>query len=83
MSSDQIVISIKVENSNAFDLEVSKNSTIEDLKTVLEPKVGVQAKKIKLIGKGRALKDDRTLDSYKIGAGETIYMSGKATVEVP
>jgi len=44
------------------------------VKQALQEKEGIQVDQIRLIFSGRQLADDRTLESYNIGAGATIHM---------
>jgi Ubiquitin family len=44
------------------------------VKQALQEKEGIQVDQIKLIYSGKPLLDDKTLGSYNITAGTTIYM---------
>ena len=44
------------------------------VKQALQEKEGIQVDQIRLIHSGKQLADDRTLESYNIGAGATIHM---------
>ncbi len=58
---DIIKINIKQAMENSFDITVSVNGTVADIKTACAEWSGVKATEMKLIFKGRILKDTDTI----------------------
>jgi len=67
-------IKIKSLTGRVMDINVENDETILALKQNLQEKEGIAVDQIRLIYNGKQLVDDKTLESYKIEAGNTIHM---------
>ena len=71
----KIKISIKQSSGDTFDVEVAPEATVLDLKTECATKMeSMKAEEMRLIYKGKILKDEQTLDSYKIVDGMVVHL---------
>merc|ERR1719316_152040 len=59
---------------NSFALDVEPSLTVLALKTLLMESAKVEPEKMKLIFKGRILKDTETLESSKVESGQTMHI---------
>lgn len=57
-----------------YEISISPESTVSELKTVLAEKSSIPAERQRIIFSGRILKDPDTLASYKIQSGSTIHL---------
>ena len=54
---------------------MASNASVKDLKEACEKKQDqIKADEMRLIFKGKILKDEMTLDEYKIGDGLTVHL---------
>ena len=69
-------LTMKQNSGQQFDVEIKQDeSTVLDLKKACAEKVGgITAEEIRLIYKGKILKDDNTLVDYKIADGDTVHL---------
>jgi ubiquitin-like protein Nedd8 len=68
----QIFIKTLTGRKQAFNFE--PENQVLAVKQALQEKEGIQVDQIRLIHSGKQLADDKTLESYNIGAGATIHM---------
>ena len=75
-----VTLTIKLEGATEFSVTVaSTEATVLELKQACVEGSGIPAAEQRLIFKGRVLKDEQTLASYKIESGVTVHV-GKSTV---
>lgn len=60
----EVTLRVRCFNGSKFSVQISLDSTVESLKSVIAQKRDVAAERLRLIYKGRVLKDDQTLESY-------------------
>ena len=70
------MINIKVRQGSGAEHQIliAQNSSVKELKEVCSQKTGISATEQKLIYKGKILKDEMTLDDYKIEEGSTLHI---------
>ena len=72
---DKISLIIKTTvNTNTYDLTISKNTSIKDLKNEIEKLTNIPAGAQKIIHKGKNLKDSETIESYNIENNDSIVV---------
>lgn len=59
-----VKISIRCSNGESFDIELEKKWTILEVKEAIEKKKEIPSKEIRLIFRGRVLKDNESVESY-------------------
>jgi ubiquilin len=69
-----ITISFKVSTGSTFDLEVDSAATIATVKQLASASSGIPDSQMRLIYKGRILKDGETLDQNKIEHGHVLHL---------
>jgi ubiquilin len=75
MEDAQIKITIRQSSGDQFEVEVSAKASVLDLKKACaEKQTSIIAEEMRLIFKGKILKDEMTLDEYKITDGLTIHL---------
>ena len=75
MEDSKIKITIRQSSGDQFEVEVGPTITVEDLKKACaEKQSNIAADEMRLIFKGKILKDEMTLDEYKITDGLTIHL---------
>lgn len=64
MDSEKIKIVIRQSNGDQFDVEIEKGALVKDLKVACKEKSGMEPEEMRLIHKGKILKDDgdQTID---------------------
>jgi len=67
-------ISFKVSGGDPFSLELEPSLTVGDVKGKAAEKTGFDAATMKLIYKGRILKDKETLESHNVETGHTMHI---------
>ena len=69
-------LTLKQNSGQQFDVQIkAAGSTVADLKVACAEKAGgISAEEIRLIYKGKILKDDNTLEEYKINDGDTVHL---------
>lgn len=70
----EITINIKCSNSDKSSIVAATSLTIKEVKDKIADKTSVSAELQRLIYKGRVLKDDSTVEDYKISDGDVIHM---------
>ncbi|XP_059297716.1 LRR repeats and ubiquitin-like domain-containing protein At2g30105 isoform X2 [Lycium ferocissimum] len=68
-----ITVNIKF-NGRSIPVEISSESTVKDLKSLLQPLTNVLSRGQKLIFKGKVLVDEMTLESSKVRNGAKIML---------
>ncbi|KAL0095863.1 hypothetical protein J3Q64DRAFT_1708984 [Phycomyces blakesleeanus] len=69
-----ININVKTSSDGKFVIAIDTTKTVEELKKAIEEKTEVPVERQRLIYSGRVLKDDTTLETYKIADGNTVHM---------
>lgn len=77
----EINLTIKCSNADKVEVKIEDNSTVFNLKEKIGAALNLTPQQQRLIYKGKVLKDESTLDFYKILDGHTVHMvkSGVAT----
>ena len=80
MEDQNIKVIIRQSSGDQFEVEVGAKAAVADLKAACATKqTTIAAGEMRLIFKGKILKDEMTLDEYKITDGLTVHMvKGKA-----
>jgi ubiquilin len=72
---DLIKVVVRQSSGDQFDVEIAGNASVKDLKDACaEKQSAMKAEEMRLIFKGKILKDEMTLDEYKITDGLTIHL---------
>ena len=74
MDEKKIKITLRQNSGSQFDIEVNGKGTVRELKEACVEKAGITAEEMRLIFKGKILKDDNTLEEYKIEDGVTVHL---------
>lgn len=76
MDSPKIKVVIRQSNGDQFDIEIESKAFVKDLKVACKEKSGMQPEEMRLIHKGKILKDDgdQTIDQYNITDGMTVHL---------
>mmetsp|Transcript_14413 Transcript_14413/g.19515 ORF Transcript_14413/g.19515 Transcript_14413/m.19515 type:complete len:109 (+) Transcript_14413:36-362(+) len=74
MEDAKIKLTIRQSNSEQFTVEVNPKGTVMELKQACVEGCKLPAESQRLIFKGRILKDESTLDEYKIEDGLTVHL---------
>ena len=75
MEDANIKITIRQSSGDQFEVEIAPKATVEELKKACaEKQTAMAADEMRLIFKGKILKDEMTLDEYKITDGLTIHL---------
>lgn len=72
--SDKINIKVKQLNASNFELDISKNATVDELKENIKELKNFSVDRQRVIFRGRVLKSGKTLDSYSITDQSTIHL---------
>jgi ubiquilin len=70
----EITIHIRCSNADKATVQIDTTSTVLDLKELVNAQFNVPASQQRLIYKGRALKDDATIESYGVENEHTVHM---------
>jgi ubiquilin len=73
----KIKLTMRMNSGSALDVEIEPTATVKELKLVvqaLSQDGAWPAEETRLIFKGKILKDENTLDEYKIENGVTVHM---------
>lgn len=68
----QIFIKTLTGRKQQYNFE--NDTTVLAVKQTLEEKEGIKVDQIRLIYSGKQLSDEKSLQEYNVGAGETIHM---------
>jgi ubiquilin len=71
---ESIKVTIRQNSGQQFDVTVAPTATVKELKVACQEGSGISADEMRLIFKGKILKDENTLDSYKIEEGVTVHL---------
>lgn len=74
MESESILVTFKITSGKRFNVTLSPNLTVRETKVLVEPHCDIPAQQQRYIFKGRILKDEETLESYKISTGNTVHL---------
>ena len=75
MEGEKIKLFVRQSSGDQFDVEVDAKISIADLKLACEEKQGgMKAGEMRLIFKGKILKDEMTIEDFKITDGLTIHL---------
>ena len=75
MEDSKIKITIRQSSGDQFEVEVGPTIAVSELKKACaEKQSNIAAEEMRLIFKGKILKDEMTLDEYKITDGLTIHL---------
>ncbi|KAI8541063.1 hypothetical protein RHMOL_Rhmol08G0033900 [Rhododendron molle] len=69
-----VTVHIRCFNGSKFSVQISLDSAVGSLKSVVAQNCDVAAERQRLIYKGRVLKDDHTLESYGLEADHTVHL---------
>ena len=67
-------IIIRQSTGDQFEIEVNNGNTVTEVKAKCEEKTGMKAEEMRMIFKGKILKDDMTVEDYKITDGLTVHL---------
>ena len=67
-------LNIQGSSEKKFSLECENSSTVSDLKILIAEQMDCQKENLRLIYAGRILKEEESLESYKIQEGHTIHV---------
>ena len=76
-----IKVIVRQSSGDQFDVEIAPNASVKELKDLCaEKQTAMTAEDMRLIFKGKILKDELTLDEYKIQDGLTVHLvKGKSS----
>lgn len=66
-----------------FEVLVTSDMSVSDLKTILSTRINVPPSKQRLISQGKLLQDDKLLSSYKLTEGSVIQLTTKPDLPEP
>ncbi|XP_058180615.1 ubiquitin domain-containing protein DSK2b-like isoform X1 [Rhododendron vialii] len=69
-----VTVHIRCFNGSKFSVQISLDSTVGSLKSVVAQNCDAAAERQRLIYKGRVLKDEHTLESYGLEADHTVHL---------
>ncbi|KAL0463755.1 UNVERIFIED_CONTAM: Ubiquitin domain-containing protein DSK2b [Sesamum latifolium] len=72
-SSEEATVNIRCSYGSEFPVQVKLDSTVEFLKSIVAQQCEIPPQQLRLIYKGRILKDDQTLQSYGLEADHTVH----------
>jgi len=70
----KMLIKVKNLTGNIVELDVEKSANIEEVKKAVQEKTGIPPPQQRLIYGGKAMADEKTLESYKIEAGAVLHL---------
>ena len=74
MEANTIKVKVKTIKNEIYELDVPKNIEIGDFKTEIEKVSGIEKNIIRIIFKGKQLKEGDTLDKFIKNDGETVHL---------
>ena len=75
MEDQKIKVLLRQSSGDQFEVEIAPNASVKDLKEACAAKQdSIKAEEMRLIFKGKILKDELTLDEYKILDGLTVHL---------
>ncbi len=69
-----MLIYVKTLTGRKSEFDFDGSATTHDVKVALQEKEGIDVKQIRLIFKGKQLKDTSSLDSIGVKGGDTLHM---------
>lgn len=76
-------LKIRQTNLGQFEVLVTSDMSVSDLKTILSTRINVSPSKQRLICQGKQLQDDRFLSSYKLKEGSVVQLTTKPDLPEP
>lgn len=73
-SPEMLSLKIKCLKSEHFDIQISAEASVDDLKEEIHSARDVEPARQRIIYKGKVLKSGKTLKDYKIGDQTTIHL---------
>ena len=75
MENSKIKVILRQSSGDQFEVEIKPDATVKELKDECAIKQeAIKAEEMRLIFKGKILKDELTLDEYKIADGLTVHL---------
>ena len=75
MEDSKVKITVRQSSGDQFEVEIKTSESVMELKKACaEKQTAMAAEEMRLIFKGKILKDEMTLDEYKITDGMTIHL---------
>jgi len=75
MEATQIKVVLRQSSGDQFEVTIAQNATVKELKEeCAKNQTAIVADEMRLIFKGKILKDEQTLDEYKIADGLTVHL---------
>ncbi len=75
----EITITVKSSNDQKYNVTIDTSKTVLEFKQAIAEKCDTAADRQRLIYSGKVLKDNDTLETYKIADGHTVHMVRGAT----
>ena len=69
-----ITVTVKCANDTKYSITIDTSKTVLDFKKVVAEKCDTPPERQRLIYSGRVLKDNDSLETYKIADGHTVHM---------
>lgn len=82
-TAEKLQLVIKSSGDKKYDVSVTSETTVSELKQLLVEKSGISADRQRLIYSGRVLKDPDTLSNYKVKSGHAIHLVKGAAQKNP
>jgi ubiquilin len=70
----EVTVNVKASNDQKYVISLQTTDTVLDFKNKIAEKCDTPADRMRLIYSGRVLKDQDTIESYKIAEGHTVHM---------
>lgn len=70
----EITVNVKASNDQKYVISLKTTDTVLDFKNKIAENCDTPADRMRLIYSGRVLKDQDTIESYKIAEGHTVHM---------
>ncbi|KAG0336564.1 hypothetical protein BG004_007998 [Podila humilis] len=77
-----IQVTIKSLKTGQWTVDVDAQGTIADLKEALQKKAGIDANAQRLVLKGKALVDNKSLEEYGLTSGSVVHLFAKAGASI-
>ena len=74
MEAALVTINIKAVQSQPFTVSVPQTAKVEEVKQAISSQNGTEVSRIKLVFKGRILKDSDVLSVLQLKEGDTLHM---------
>lgn len=70
----EITVNVKSSNDQKYSITIDTSKTVLEFKKAIAEKCDTAAERQRLIYAGKVLKDNDTLETYKIAEGNTVHM---------